>query len=538
MNRGATTLGLVLLGLALLVVGLPLLSVLRAAVVTPQGEPTLAYLAAFLIEPVPRATLVRTLWVSAAGALGAALLGATLAALTARVVLPGARGLRALGTLALLAPPFVGCYAWILLLGNNGVLRNALGLPTIYGPWGVAFVHALEHFPFVWLLVEAALRGVDRSLEEAAASLGASPWRIWTTITLPLVLPALSAGALLAFVLGLASFAPPMLLAPDSPTLATLAYRQFLSEVATDPGPAAAASVVLVLLAGAVLAAQRAVAGRRRVGSALLRRVAPVRLAGGRALTAAAAAWGIVLLATVPLGVVVASSFRATRGPVFQPGLSLHSYRGVLRSGVRAATNSLVYSGVATVVIVAVGLLAAWLLVRRRGWVTTSLDAMLAAPLVVPGTALGVALFLTVGVPPLSLAGTGAILVLAYVVRRLPNMVRAAAAALEQLDPTLEEAARSLGASPARALVEVTVPLAAPGLTAGAALAFVTCMNELPASIVLFGGGTLTLPVQIFQATSEGSLGPASALSTILLLLTAAVLWVVDDARAVEGAPS
>ncbi len=538
MNRGATTLGLVLLGLALLVVGLPLLSVLRAAVVTPQGEPTLGYLAAFLTEPVPRATLVRTLWVSAAGAVGAALLGATLAALTARVVLPGARGLRALGTLALLAPPFVGCYAWILLLGNNGVLRNALGLPTIYGPWGVAFVHALEHFPFVWLLVEAALRGVDRSLEEAAASLGASPWRIWTTITLPLVLPALSAGALLAFVLGLASFAPPMLLAPDSPTLATLAYRQFLSEVATDPGPAAAASVVLVLLAGAVLAAQRAVAGRRRVGSALLRRVAPVRLAGGRALTAAAAAWGIVLLATVPLGVVVASSFRATRGPVFQPGLSLDSYRGVLRSGVRAATNSLVYSGVATIVIVAVGLLAAWLLVRRRGWVTTSLDAMLAAPLVVPGTALGVALFLTVGVPPLSLAGTGAILVLAYVVRRLPNMVRAAAAALEQLDPTLEEAARSLGASPARALVEVTVPLAAPGLTAGAALAFVTCMNELPASIVLFGGGTLTLPVQIFQATSEGSLGPASALSTILLLLTAAVLWVVDDARAVEGAPS
>ena len=147
MNRGATTLSLTLLALALLVVGHPLVSVLRAAVVTPQGELTGRYLAAVLQDDV----LVRTLWVSAAGAVGATLLGATLAALTARVVLPGARGLRALGTLALLAPPFVGCYAWILLLGNNGVLRTTLGLPTIYGPWGVAFVHALEHFPFVWL---------------------------------------------------------------------------------------------------------------------------------------------------------------------------------------------------------------------------------------------------------------------------------------------------------------------------------------------------------------------------------------------------
>lgn len=533
MRRPDAWTGVALGGHALLLVllVLPLLAVLRTSIVDPAtGELTLARYAQVLGEPYYRGALVNSLLVATGAAAGAVALGVPLALVTARVRLPGATLLTTLAVLALLSPPFVGAYAWVLLLGRAGALRAALldlGLdpPLLRGPAAIAFVLALQYYPFVFLLTRSALLATDRAVEEAAASLGAGPVRRLVQVTLPLVLPSLSAGALLAFMLALANFGTPVVLDPSTRVLPTLAYDRFTSEVAADLGLPSALCVVLVALSTAALLAQRWAASRRRVGASLLRRSTPREVAPLPRALLALACHGVVLLSTAPLAVVVWTSLRATSGPVFQPGLSLDSYRQVLHGVPRAITNSLGFSLVAALLIAACGTLLGYVVARRRDALARALDPLLMVPYVVPGVAVGVAYVLCWNDGPVALTGTGAIIVLAYFVRHLPYAVRSSAALLEQLDPALEEAAVSLGASPARAFGEVTLPLMAPGVLSGAVLAWVTCVGELSASLVLYVGDTVTMPVKVYLQVTDGSLGPAAALSTILLAGTGAALF-------------
>lgn len=486
----------------------------------------------------------RSLWVacgnslvvSSLGALGALALGLPLALLTARVRIPGSGALAALATLCLLSPPFVGAYAWILLLGQAGVLRawlSGLGIeaPEIYGPLGIVIVFASQYFPLVFLLTRSALQNQDPSLDEAARSLGASAWtRLWR-VTLPLALPSLSGGALLAFVMALANFGTPQVLGRGYRVLPTLAYDRFTSESARDPGAAAQVCLLMILLAGAALALQRYLARRREVQNRALRRTEPRALPGWRGLLAAASAWGIVLAALAPLGVVVATSFRNTRGPVFEAGLGLTSYRAVSHGLTRAIGNSLVYSFAAAFAIALVGALLGVALARRRGLLSRVLDALLLLPYLIPGLVLGIGFALGFQRAPAWLSGSGAVLVLAYLIRRLPYAVRSNAELLEQLDPALEEAAQSLGATPWRAFTQATLPLLTPAVVTGAVLGWVTSIGELSATIVLHKGSTVTMPVQIYRHVIDGDLGPAAALSTLLLAATGLALVVIERVR-------
>lgn len=521
-----------LLGWALagLLVLHPLGAVLLASVVDGRGAPTLEHWRAVLLDPGGRAAVGRSLLVAGGAALGALLLGLPLALLATRRRLPGQRALTVVTLLTLVSPPFVGAYAWILLLGEQGLLRAALrgvGLdpPSIFGPGGVTLVLALQHYPFVYLLACAGLSAVDPALEEAAESLGASPWRRLLRVTLPLCAPSLAAGTLLAFTGALANFGTPMILAARWPVLPTLVFERFTSEVGRDPGQAAALGLVLVLLAGLALGVERRVAGRRRVHGALLRRRTPRPLTGAERLALPGVAWGIALLGALPLLTVVGCSFRAARGPVFQPGLSLESYRLALHEAPRAIQNSLLYALLAALMIAALGALLGWLLARRPSPAARALDALLTVPYVLPGTVLGVGFLLAMNGPPLPLAGTGAILVLAGLVRRLPSAVRGSQAILRQVDPALEDAAASLGAPPRRAFLRVTLPLMAPGVLAGALLGWVAVVNELSAALVLHVGGTITMPVLIYQHVLHGGYPSAAALSTLLLLATGVSLY-------------
>lgn len=515
--------------LALLVV--PLAAVLRASVVDPAtGDLTLARFARIAAEPYYRDAIVNSLWVASGAALGALALGLPLALLTTRFVVPGRALLTTLAVLALLSPPFVGAYAWVLLLGEAGVLRGALRgvgveLPALRGPAAIAFVLALQYYPFVTLLTSNALASVDRALEEAAESLGAGPWLRLRRVVLPLVLPSLSAGALLAFMMALANFGTPVVLDAGTRVLPTLCYDRFTSEVSSDLGLPSALCVVLVALSTGALLLQRWAASRRRVAADLLRRPAPRPLPPGPRALAAAACWGIVLLSTLPLAVVVWTSLRATSGPVFRPGLSLDSYRQVLHGVPRAIGNSLVYSVAAALLIALAGAALGYVVARRRGAAARALDPLLMLPYVVPGVAIGIAYALAWNDGPLVLTGTGTIIVLASFVRHLPYTVRSSAAALQQVDPALEEAALSLGASQARTFAEVTLPLIAPGVLAGTALAWVTAVGELSATLILYTGETVTMPVKVYLQVLDGSLGPAAALSTLLLLATGAALF-------------
>jgi iron(III) transport system permease protein len=200
----------------------------------------------------------------------------------------------------------------------------------------------------------------------------------------------------------------------------------------------------------------------------------------------------------------------------------------VFREVPKTFTNSLIYSVSAVVLIVIVGTLLGFVLARRRSVFAKALDPLLMIPYLIPGTVVGIGFIVAFRTPPLFLLGTGFIMILAYFIRRLPYSVRSSASILKQIDPALEEAAINLGAPPARSFRLVTMPLMVPGIVSGAIMSWVTAINEVSASILLYVGRTMTMPIRIFLSAVDGYYGPASAMSTILLAVTAIALYVVN----------
>jgi iron(III) transport system permease protein len=237
--------------------------------------------------------------------------------------------------------------------------------------------------------------------------------------------------------------------------------------------------------------------------------------------------YAIVLASSAPSLVVIYTSFRKTSGPVFQPGFGLDSYARVLRQVPHVITNSAVFSLVAVALITVIGTLIGYILARRETRLAGALDAALIVPYVVPGVVMGLAFAVTFNVPPLELTGTATIIVLMLFIRRLPYAVRSSAAILKQIRASLEEAAISLGASPARAFTRITLPLMLPGVVAGVLMSFITAINELSSSLILYVGRTMTMPVRIYLSVLDGEFGTAAALSTILLVASGVAVYVV-----------
>jgi len=512
----------------------PLASIFRFAFVDVEsGAFSLSNFLEFFGHAYYRVTFLNTLVVAVGGTLGALLLGVPLAFFTTRYRIHGTSLLSTFAVLALLSPPFVGAYSWIMLLGRSGFLRTALlgigvQLPPIYGPLGIILVYTLHYYPYVFLLAAGAFTTVDRSLEEAAENLGATGFRKFFRVTLPLVLPSVTAGALIAFMMCLSNFDTPMIIGGNYRVLPTLAYNLFTSEVGERPGLASVVSIFLILFASVVIFLQRWVAGRRKYASSLINRPRMQRLRGWKSAAGHLVCWLIVSLSTVPLAIVVLFSFRKTSGPVFHPGFALDSYRKVFFEVPKTITNSLFFSAASVLLIVVVGTLLGFVLARRRTVAARVLDPLLMIPYIIPGTVLGIGFIVAFNRKPLYLLGTGLIIILAYFIRRLPYSVRSAASILKQIDPALEEAAINLGAPPGQAFRRVTLPLMIPGVVSGAIMSWVTAINEVSASILLYVGRTMTMPIRIFLSVVDGYFGPASAMATILLAATGLSLVIVN----------
>lgn len=489
------------------------------------GAASLANWAEFLSRKYYLRAFLHSLFVALATTGLAVLFGVPLAFLTTRFRIRGTGVLDTLAVLALLSPPFIGAYAWITMLGRNGFLRTALAsagitLPPIYGALGIILADSLQYFPFVSLMTAGALATIDRTLEEASENLGASATRTFLRVTLPLVIPSVTGGALIAFMMSLSNFGTPMIIGGNYLVLPTLAYNLFTSEVAERPGMASTVAIILMLCAAAVIALQQWVSSRRKYASMLLARPVRKPLRGLAAAAAHAVCYGIVGLAMLPLAVVVVFSFRNTSGPVFIAGYGLQSYRQIFFDVPRTMANSLLYSLVAVALIVAVGTLLGFVIARRRTLPVRLLDPLLMVPYIVPGTVLGIGYIVAFNRRPLLLAGTATLIVMTYFVRRLPYSVRSAASILKQIDPALEEAGINLGSPPGRTFRTVTLPLMKAGILSGAIMSWVTSMNELSASILLYVGRTMTMPIKVYLSVLDGAFGTASALSTLLLLVT------------------
>lgn len=503
----------------------PLFGVFEASLLDRSGTAfTFGNYLRVLARPFYQRSLLNSLGIGLLATLTTTAISVPLAFCLARIAVPGKSLLLALATLPLVLPSFVGAYALVLLLGRSGIVTQglqAIGIPfgSLYGTPGLVLTYTLTLYPFVLLPTVAALKAVDVSIEEAGQSLGASRRRTFLTIVLPVVLPAVLSGALLVFMETIENFGVPFVLAEDMPILAVEAYKLFVGEVGANPASAGVLGVLLVACTTAALLLQRRYLARRRYATSA--QVAPPELRVGPALRGAATlyAWGFVLLALVPFAAVVVVSFLHFRGPVLQGGASLDNFAQLFARSPRPLFNTLLLATGAALGAGIVGVPIGYVLTRYRSGLTRLLDIVAMIPFAVAGTVLGIGLVIAFNGGWLVLTGGGIILVIAYMVRKLPFNVRASSAILHQIDPSLEEASINLGVSPLRTFVRLTVPLMLGGIIGGMVLTWVTVASELSATVVLYSGPWTTMTVVMFQALEGTSAGVASAAATVLIVV-------------------
>lgn len=496
------------------------------------GQFTLANYAQIFSRRYYLTAFSNTLIVGVAGMLGACLLGVPLAFCMSRFQLRGRALISTMAVLALVSPPFIGAYAWIMLLGNNGAITNALkaigiNMPSIYGMTGIILVFSLKFFPFIYLMTENALNGINKSLEDAAENLGCTAWRRFYKVTLPLVFPAVSTGAIISFVLSIADFGTPAIIGRGVRTLSTIAYSQYTSEMGGKPTMAVTISMVMIAISMLALLIQRRVLAKRRYASAMTHKRQKTPLTGGRSVLVHGVSYAIALAGMIPAFVVIWTSFLATNGPVFSGGFGLDSYRRILSDAPDAVINSFVFALSAVALIAVVSSLLSFIVVRRESFVSGLLDLILMVPYLVPGVVMAIGFVTTFNSGWYNLLGTATMIVLIVFIRRLPYGVRSTSSVLRQVKPSIEEAAIALGASPAKTFLKVTVPLIMPGIIVGSLMSFITAINELSSTLIVYTSSTVTMPVKIYLSVVDGEFGVAAALSTVLTVCTGLCVFLV-----------
>lgn len=485
----------------------------------------------FFTKPYYYTSLRNTAVVTIAATLTCTLIGVPLAYLMTRYNVWGKKMFYILIVMALMSPPFIGAYSWILLFGRAGFVTKlfagiGITLPTIYGVGGIVLVFTFHLFPYVYLYVSGALTGIDSSLEEAGENLGASKMRRLFTVTLPVVLPSILAGAVMVFMTALADFGTPMLIGEGYTVLPVLVYNEYMSEVGSNANMASALSVVIVTCSLSVLLIQKFIIARRNYIMTSLRPPKEIQLHGLKRFLATLPVAVVALIGLLPQVTVVVTSFIKTDFTGFVGGFSLDSYKTIASRLGYNIFNTYFFSIVAIAFIVMLGMLIAYVLVRKRGKVASLIDLMVMFPYVIPGSVLGICLIVAFNRKPLILTGTAAIMIISYVVRKLPYTVRSGSAFLYQTDPSIEEASISLGVSPIKTFFTVMARLMLPGILSGAVLSWITCINELSSSIMLYAGGTSTIAVAIYQEVMRMSDGTAAALASILTVTTIASLLI------------
>ncbi len=465
-----------------------------------------------------------------------ALLGIGAAWLVERTDLPGARVWRVMLALPLAIPAYVAAICWLILLRRGGVVdqvamewlgfaRGTFPLPQITNLWGATIVISLCVFPYVFLPVGAALRSLDRSLEEAARMAGLSAWATLWRVALPLIMPAAAGGALLVALYVLSDFGTVAMLRYRTFTLAI--FQQFAGQV--DRSAAAILSFILIGMATPVLYGAAWLARRER--QVTRTRWQPRRLVRlGRWRPLALLAIGGLTFFSLGLPLLTLGGL-TLQGWLFPT--EVDRIWGVNNAGVlRHALNSVGLAVTAATGAIALAIFPALIAVRRPGRWSSLLLAACQSPFALPGIIVGLSFVLLFNRWMPALYGTLVVLVIGLVFRLLPQAVTANESALRIVSPSLEQASRTLGQSGARTFQRVTLPVAAPGLLAGWVLCFVTAMKELPTVILLRPPGFDTLPVRIWVAASESVHTQAAPSAFALIAVTIATLLLVTRYRA------
>ncbi len=462
----------------------------------------------------------------------AVLIGVPLAYFMSFYKIKGKGILEVLFIISMMSPNFIGAYSWILLLGRNGsvtkFLEKALGInmPSIYGFAGMLLVFSLKLYPFIYIYVSGALKKIDVALSEAAESLGCGGLKKVFTVIMPLITPTLVAAALLVFMNCMADFGTPALIGEGYRVMPTLVYSEFVGESGGSANFAACMATIMIIITALVFFLQKWYINTKSFTMSSIRPIQPKEPKGIFKVLIYVYIYLLAGLSIIPQAMVVYTSFKATKMQVFVDGFSLGSYKKVADKALAAVTNTYVFCFFAIVIIITLGMLIAYLTVRRRSVLTSAIDSIAMFPYIVPGSVLGITLLIAFNHKPLMLAGTAFIIIISLVIRRLAYTLRSSSAILYQISPSMEEAAVSLGDTPAKSFVKVTAKMMLPGVASGAILSWITIINELSSSVMLYTSKTKTMSVAIYNEVIRASYGPAAALASILTLTTVISLLV------------
>lgn len=540
-RRDPTTLVLVALIFVILflLVLLPLLTILSKAF-SAEG---MSVLASVFSSTTNRTVILNTLILGVVVGLTGTLIGFFLAFVQARVDLPGKKLLHLIALIPIVSPPFAVATSSITLFGRNGIISTQLlGQQwNIYGLSGLTLVLTLSFFPVAYMNMLGMLRNLDPAMEEAAASLGASPWKVFHSVTLPMLVPGFAASFLLLFVEAIADLANPLVIGGDFTVLASRAYIAINGEYNTSAG--SAYSLILLVPALLVFLIQRYWAGRSSAVTVTGKPAGKVRLLRApiaRIPIAIATAVTAMFVVTI-YGTVIVGAFVNILG--VDNTFTLDNFRYVLSGiGNDAMIDTTILALIATPIAGILGMVVAWLVVVRLKASAGLMDFLGMLGLSVPGTVIGIGYLITYNQPIIianrqylpALAGGSAVfggalaIILVYVARSMPSGQRSGIASLQQIDKSIDEASTSLGASGLQTFARVTMPLIRPAFIAGLTYAFARSMTTLSPIIFITTPKTKIMTSQILSEVDAGRFGNAFAFCTILIVIVMTVIGLTN----------
>lgn len=444
------------------------------------------------------------------------------------VKIPFRKFFNSIAILPIVSPPFVIALSAILLLGRRGfITRNLLGIRNaeIYGFHGLVLVQVLTFFPVAYLMLVGLLQKIDPSVEEASRDLGASRWDVFRTITFPLMIPGLANAILVIFIQAIADFGNPMVIGGNFTTVAVQIYLQGIGNY--DMGSATALAVVLILMSISIFVTQKYYISKKSyvtvTGKVSRERekISEKNITMPIFVIMAFLTFCVFLMyIMIPIG-----SFVKLWGVKYD--FSLEHYKYVFALGMKPIWDTTFLSIISTPITGILAMIIAFLIVRRKFLGKGFIEFITMMAIAIPGTIVGLGYIITYNTKPFVLTGTATILIIAFIMRNMPIGIRSGIAALQQIDPSIEEAATVLGANSKKVFTSVTLPMIKPAFFSGLVYAFVRSMTLVSTIIFLVSAKYNLLTVAIMNQIDVGKIGVASAYCTILIIIVFFVIGIM-----------
>ncbi|MBU7314419.1 ABC transporter permease [Paenibacillus oleatilyticus] len=507
----------------------PLYQILKSSFINPDGAVSLSAYVGVLSGGQLFEALKNSLLLAVIVSILSTAIAYMFAYTFAYVKVPFKKLFNAVAILPVISPPFVISLSAILLFGKQGfVSKHLLGLENanIYGLKGLVLVQTLTYFPVAFLVLAGLLRSISPSLEEASMNMGAGRLRTFLNVTLPLTMPGIANAFLLVFVQSLADFGNPMTLGGNYTTVAREIYLQAVGSYDIQAG--AALAMVLMSITFLIYALQKFWIGKKSYVT-----VTGKPAHGRRLIEKGVTRQSLFVLCMLLSVIVIAFYLLVPIGSFIKlwginNSFTWDHYKYVFSLGQKSMKDTLLLSIIATPIAGLLGMIIAFLVVRKQFIGKKALESVSMLSIAIPGTVIGISYILAFNQAPLALTGTALIIIVAFVVRAIPVGIRSGIASLQQIDPSIEEAATNLGAGQARNFFTVVLPLIKPAFYSGLVYGFVKSMTAMSAVIFLISAKYNLITASILTQVESGRIGVASAYCTILIAIMIAALLLLN----------